>query len=172
VREVIAAAWDTVGPSAEARGVTLDVKVADNLACPMERARMERVFANLFENAIEAMRSGGSISIQGQVEGDDIMVRVEDTGPGISASLQGRLFQPFVTAGKKNGLGLGLALSRQTLLDHGGDIWADDGPTRASGGALFWLRVPKNRANITHEPIVLNGAADTLAQSPSLHRHE
>jgi signal transduction histidine kinase len=68
------------------------------------------------------------------------------------------LFEPFATAGKKDGLGLGLALARQTLLDHGGDIWADDAPDRQSGGALFWLRLPKNRSGITHEPAVLNGA--------------
>jgi len=157
LREVISAAWNTVAPSADARGIALDLVVADDLACPMERARMERVFANLFENAIEAMRSGGSISIRGETDGDNIMVRVEDTGPGISASLQGRLFQPFVSAGKKNGLGLGLALSRQTMLDHGGDIWADEAPGRDHGGALFWLRLPKTRSGITHEPAVLNG---------------
>jgi two-component system OmpR family sensor kinase len=157
VREVISAAWNTVAPSADTLGVALDLKVPDNLECPMERARMERVFANLFENAIEAMRSGGSISIRGEAEGDNIMVRVEDTGPGISASLQGRLFQPFATAGKKNGLGLGLALSRQTLLDHGGDIWVDDAPGRDQGGALFWLRLPKTRSSITQEAALLNG---------------
>jgi signal transduction histidine kinase len=158
LREVISAAWNTVAPHGDARGIALYLNVADDLECPMERARMERVFANLFENAIEAMRSGGSISIRGELDGDNIMVRVEDTGPGISAALQGRLFQPFVTAGKKNGLGLGLALSRQTMLDHGGDIWADDAPGRDNGGALFWLRLPKNRSGITHEPAVLNRA--------------
>ena len=158
LREVISAAWGTVAPSADGRGIALDLNVVNDLECPMERARMERVFANLFENAIEAMRSGGSISIRAETEGENIVVRVEDTGPGISASLQGRLFQPFVSAGKKNGLGLGLALSRQTLLDHGGDIWADDAPGRDNGGALFWLRLPKTRSGITHEPAVLNGA--------------
>jgi len=158
LREVISAAWNTVAPSAEPRGIALDLKVADDLECPMERARMERVFANLFENAVEAMRSGGSISIRAQAEGDNIVVRVEDTGPGISASLQGRLFQPFATAGKKNGLGLGLALSRQTLLDHGGDIWADDAPGRNQAGALFWLRLPKNRSSITQEAALVNGS--------------
>ncbi len=160
LREVIAAAWNTVAPAADARGIALDVTLADDLGGPMERARMERVFANLFENAIEAMRSGGSISVRAEIAGGNIMVRVEDTGPGISAALQGRLFQPFVTAGKKSGLGLGLALSRQTLLDHGGDIWADEASGRPAGGALFWLRLPKNRAGVTHEPAVLNGAAD------------
>ena len=119
-----------------------------------------------------SMRSGGSISIRGENDGDNIMVRVQDTGPGISASLQGQLFQPFVTAGKKNGLGLGLALSRQTLLDHGGDIWADDASPSRKGGALFWLRLPKSRSPITHETAVLNGGADIHEQFPSLRRHE
>lgn len=139
LREVISAAWDTVAPSADARQVELVDEVPEDLACPMERARMERVFSNLFENAIDAMRSGGRVAIRSQVDGDNILVRVEDTGPGINPALRGRLFQPFVTDGKKNGLGLGLALSRQTLLDHGGDMWADAN----SPGARFFLRLPK-----------------------------
>jgi len=172
LREVVAAAWNTVAPSAEASGVTLDITVPDDLGCLMERARMERVFANLFENAIEAMHSGGSISVQGSAHGDNVVVRMEDSGPGISASLRGRLFQPFATAGKKNGLGLGLALSRQTLLAHGGDIWADDAPQRTTGGALFWMRLPKNGPGVTHEPAPVNGAADIPEQFPSLRQHE
>jgi len=158
VREVIGAAWNTVAPSAEAGQIDLSLSVPDSLECPMERARMERVFANLFENAIEAIRSGGTISIRGELEGESVVVRVEDTGPGINAALRGRLFQPFVTGGKKNGLGLGLALSRQTLLDHGGDIWIDDGEAGQGGGARFYLRLPKNRAGVMHEPAVVNGA--------------
>jgi signal transduction histidine kinase len=172
VREVISAAWNTVAPSADARGVTLEIHLADALECPMERARMERVFANLFENAIDAMPSAGCISIHGAIEEDNVIIRVEDSGPGISASLHGRLFQPFATAGKKNGLGLGLALTRQALLDHGGDIWADETPGRLNGGALFWLRLPKNRSSITQETAVLNGSSDTHEQSRNLHRPE
>jgi len=137
--EVIAAAWATVGPVADARKVDLDAQVPEDQECPMARARIERVFSNLFENAIEAMRTGGTVSIRSQANGNDIVVEVQDTGPGISPALRGRLFQPFVTAGKKNGLGLGLALSRQTLLDHGGDLWIEsNGP-----GAKFCMRLPK-----------------------------
>jgi len=142
LREVIAAAWDAVAPAADTVKVELVAEVPDGLECPMERARMERVFSNLFENAIEAMRSGGQISIGSESNGESILVSVEDSGPGVNPALRGRLFQPFVTAGKKNGLGLGLALSRQTLLYHGGDLWLD-----ANGrGARFCLRLPNGAA--------------------------
>jgi signal transduction histidine kinase len=147
LREVIMGAWSVVAAAADARRIELIADVPDALECRMARARMERVFSNLFENAIEAMRSGGQISIRGEASDGSIVVRVDDTGPGISPALRSRLFQPFATAGKKNGLGLGLALSRQTLLDHGGDMWVDaNGP-----GARFWLRLPQERAGIPHE---------------------
>jgi signal transduction histidine kinase len=45
-----------------------------------------------------------------------------DTGPGVLPEIRSKLFQPFVTAGKRNGLGLGLAFTRQTVLEHGGDL--------------------------------------------------
>ena len=51
-----------------------------------------------------------------------VWIKVSDTGPGLSAEIRARLFQPFVTARKKNGLGLGLALARQTMLQRGGDL--------------------------------------------------
>jgi signal transduction histidine kinase len=156
VREVISAAWAAVAVPADKRAVELIAEVPESLECPMERARMERVFSNLFENAIEAMRSGGTILIRSQADVDNVLVRVEDTGPGIHPALRGRLFQPFVTAGKKNGLGLGLALSRQTLLDHGGDMWADgDGP-----GARFCLRLPRERRGAAHEVSEVKLAGD------------
>jgi signal transduction histidine kinase len=156
LKEVIGAAWAVVAPAADARHVELISDVPDSQECPMARARIERVFSNLFENAIEAMRAGGTISIRSQTQGDNILVEVEDTGPGINPTLKGRLFQPFVTAGKKNGLGLGLALSRQTLLDHGGDLWADSkGP-----GARFCLRLPKERRGAPRETNTVSLAGD------------
>jgi signal transduction histidine kinase len=156
LRDVIGAAWAVVAPAADARHVELAADVPETQECPMSRARMERVFSNLFENAIEAMRSGGTISIRTQAQGDNILVEVQDTGPGINPALRGRLFQPFVTAGKKNGLGLGLALSRQTLLDHGGDLWADsNGP-----GARFCLRLPKERRGATRDTSPISLASD------------
>jgi len=142
VRDVVSAAWSATELEAASRHVNLVSEVPDGIECPMERARMERVFCNLFENAVEVMHGGGTITVGARQEDSAVLIVVKDTGPGIRPEVRSRLFQPFVTFGKKNGLGLGLALARQTLLDHGGDLWADgDGP-----GAEFHMRLPKGVA--------------------------
>jgi signal transduction histidine kinase len=135
--EVVGAAVDILSPAAGEHRVTIRVSVDESFELPLERARMERVFLNLISNAIEAMPAGGQISISAASKSDGFHVEVRDTGPGIPESVRARLFQPFVTSGK-NGLGLGLALSRQTLLDHGGDLWAESNGT----GAHFHIRLP------------------------------
>jgi signal transduction histidine kinase len=136
--EVIAAASDVQASPAEQQGVRIDAAIDPSIELPLERARIERVFLNLIGNALEAMPNGGCVEIRAERNGDCILVRVDDTGPGIPASVRKRLFQPFVSEGK-NGLGLGLALARQTLLDHGGDLWAE---ATESSGARFRLRLP------------------------------
>jgi K+-sensing histidine kinase KdpD len=70
-----------------------------------------------------------------------VLIELEVMGPGIPRGNRDRLFQPFVTAGKQDGLGL--ALSRQTVLNHGGDIWSEP-----ATGARFVMRLPLNRAQI------------------------
>ena len=136
--EVIAAASDVQASPAEQQGVRIDAAIDPSIELPLERARIERVFLNLIANALEAMPNGGCVEIRAERNGDCILVRVDDTGPGIPASVRKHLFQPFVSEGK-NGLGLGLALARQTLLDHGGDLWAE---ATESSGARFRLRLP------------------------------
>lgn len=137
LRDVIGAAWDTLARAAEAQSVTVSLHVPEEIELPLERSRMERVFVNLFSNSLDAMPDGGHIEIVARREGSVVLVEVGDTGPGISSEVRASLFQPF-HSGKRNGLGLGLALSRQTVLDHGGDMWADgDG----ASGAHFCLRL-------------------------------
>jgi signal transduction histidine kinase len=144
IREVVTAAWSSIEPAAEARQVEFINEVPEGIECPMERARMERVFSNLFENAVEMMPSGGTVRVQTMhsslLQDSQVEIAVKDTGPGIGPEVRARLFQPFVTFGKRNGLGLGLALSRQTVLDHGGDMWVAD----SHAGAEFHIRLPKN----------------------------
>jgi signal transduction histidine kinase len=109
------------------------------------------VFINLVSNALEAMPLGGTIHIGAAMDSEAATVHVADTGPGISPAIREHLFQPFVSSGKKNGLGLGLALSRQTILDHGGDMWVESEPGR---GARFTIRLPRSRASVHAEQAV------------------
>ena len=125
--------------AAAAQSVRLQVDVPPDLELPMQRSRMERVFGNLIGNALEAMPRGGEVRIRAFAEKGTVIVEVWDSGPGVPAEIAPRIFQPFVSAGKKNGLGLGLALSRQTVLDHGGDLWL---ASRAGEGARFCVRLP------------------------------
>jgi two-component system nitrogen regulation sensor histidine kinase NtrY len=137
--EVIGAALGALEADAARHHVEVRVEVEDSLELPLDRSPMERVFQNLVGNAIEAMPSGGAVRITAKPNGKDVLIAVEDTGPGIPRSISDHLFQPFVSAGKKNGIGLGLALSRETVLDHGGDLWAD---LSVPSGARFVLRLP------------------------------
>ena len=139
LREVAAAACDALSTTAAAQQVNLLLELPGDIEVPVERSRIERTFVNLIGNAIEAMPQGGEVRISSRPEHGSVIVQVEDTGPGIAPEIRAKLFQPFVTAGKKNGLGLGLALARQTLLDHGGDMWVETAPGR---GARFCLRLP------------------------------
>lgn len=138
LREVVEAACDASSAAAESQGVRIAFEPAEEIELPIERARMERVFLNLIGNALEAMPEGGAIYIRQRVDADSVLIEFTDTGPGILPSIREKLFEPFVSAGKKNGLGLGLALSRQTVLDHGGEIWVEE----SSPGARFVIRLP------------------------------
>ena len=138
LREVVEAACQASTASAESQKVGISFAPAEDVELPLERARMERVFLNLIGNALEAMPEGGEIEITQRVVDDSVRIEFADTGPGILPSIREKLFEPFVSAGKKNGLGLGLALSRQTVLDHGGEIWVDSN----SRGAKFVICLP------------------------------
>jgi signal transduction histidine kinase len=139
LRDVVAAGCEPFQAASESRGIALTVSVPDDIEISLERARVERVIQNLVGNAMEAVEDGGRIAISGRVDRGCATITVADSGPGILPEIRSRLFQPFVSAGKKGGLGLGLALSRQTILDHGGDMWVESEPGH---GARFVFRLP------------------------------
>lgn len=136
LRTMLAASCEATG-AAEREGIEILMDVPEQIEIPLARIRLERVFVNLIANALEAMPGGGAIWITARKAGDRALIAVEDNGPGIPAGIRSRLFEPFVTAGKKEGLGLGLALSRRTVRDHGGELWVEP-----SAGARFVVSLP------------------------------
>lgn len=84
--------------------------------------RFGRVILNLVKNAVEAMKNGGIIWVGARREGAHVIFKVGDTGCGIPAALQARIFEPFITHGKSGGTGLGLAIVKSVVESHGGTI--------------------------------------------------
>jgi two-component system sensor kinase FixL len=105
--------------------------------------QLQQVILNLILNAMEAMRSSEErprvLRIRTRPAGpDEIEVAVEDTGGGIAAPDQERIFDPFFST-KPEGLGLGLSISRSIVESHGGRLWASSGP---DGGATLQFTLP------------------------------
>lgn len=123
---------------AEAQKVHIHAMAPEGAEVLAAKSRLERVLVNLLVNALEVMPNGGDIYIVIGRRDSSATVEVRDTGPGIPAEIRDQMFQPFVTAGKRNGLGLGLALARQTLLDHEGDLEL----LPSEKGARFLMHLP------------------------------
>jgi two-component system NtrC family sensor kinase len=106
--------------------------------------RLAQVILNLLVNAGDALEEarvqGGEVWVRASTEGDSVVLRVEDNGPGFSPEVLSRLFEAFFTTkGPEKGTGLGLAISRELVERFGGTLTAEN---RAEGGARLLLRLP------------------------------
>ncbi len=109
----------------------------------VDRIQIQQVVINLVRNAVEAMARSGrrEVTIATRPAGTMVEVEVADTGPGIAPEHMESLFSEFMTT-KKEGLGLGLPISRTIVEAHGGEIRAENRP---AGGAAFLFTLPRAR---------------------------
>jgi signal transduction histidine kinase len=122
--------------------VELAVEVDSKLVARFDEGRAARALHNLARNALEAMgERGGRLTLGAKLEGSELVIVVSDTGPGIPKEIEGRLFQSFVTAGKRGGTGLGLAIVKKIVEEHGGRIAVRS----SSAGTTFELTFPQQR---------------------------
>jgi len=101
--------------------------------------RLRRVFFNLMHNATEAMQTGGKILLRFEAKPKEVITEIEDTGPGIAAEMDGKLFEAFATHGKTHGTGLGLSICKRIIEDHHGWI---SGRNETGRGAIFAFGLP------------------------------
>jgi signal transduction histidine kinase len=128
------------------RGIELVVDVQERGTARFDEGKILRVVHNLARNAAEAMgRAGGKFVIKVTRDKHDgaLLLSFSDTGPGIPKEIEHRLFQSFVTSGKKGGTGLGLAIVKKIAEEHGGTIAVQT----SNRGATFKLRIPQPRAS-------------------------
>ena len=123
----------------ERRGIRLETHVHHTDAIPLDRRRFLRVIYNLAGNAADAMPGGGALRLHVAREGDEVHIQVADSGCGIPPESQEKVWQPFVTMGKKHGTGLGLPIVRKIIEDHGGTITLQ---SEVGKGTTFAIRLP------------------------------
>ena len=97
-----------------------------------DRRGLTRLFRNVAANARDAMPEGGLFTVSTSEKGGRVTFRLSDTGTGVSHEVMATLFEPFVTWGKEGGNGLGLAIAKKVVEDHGGTIWIESEPGRGT----------------------------------------
>ncbi|HEU4382856.1 MAG TPA: ATP-binding protein [Anaeromyxobacteraceae bacterium] len=138
----------------QTRGGALDVRAHLDPALPSVHAdpsQLEQVFLNICLNACQAMNgAGGALTVRSRAADGRVAVEVEDTGPGIPDRLRANIFRPFFTT-KRQGNGLGLAISARIVAEHGGHIGYR---CPAAGGTVFTVTLqparPGERASPEH----------------------
>ena len=103
--------------------------------------QLEQVFLNICLNAFQAMSGGGTLGVRTRAGDGNVVVEVEDTGPGIPSDLRAQVFKPFFTT-KREGNGLGLAISARIVAEHGGHIGYRCPP---DGGTVFVVTLQQAR---------------------------
>jgi len=146
VNQLVVELADFVRPVATRQGLAVLVEIDPSVpTMEIDRVLLRQAVLNLVKNGLEALSSGGQITIASHFDGEAVEISVADTGGGIPEDVAPRLFEQFFTT-KPRGTGLGLSIARQIAEEHGGALrWAN----RPGRGATFTIRLPTRRpANV------------------------
>ncbi len=165
--DVVREAIEMIREVAEARGLRIELNICNDLPpLRLDRTRIRQVLLNLLANAVR-FTSQGWIRIAVHLQGTEALITVQDTGCGISPAKLSRAFEPFSQLGedpKREGSGLGLALSKRFVELHGGRMWIESQEglgTRVS----FALPVPKDSREL-HASMLKAGPTPRSQQQP------
>lgn len=145
VRAMLQGMSDLIQDWARKEKINLRLSMPDNLPpLQADERRLKQILLNLLRNAINHTPEGGEISLSAHHEGDKIMLRVSDTGPGIADQDHQRIFEPFERGSNApesgvRGAGLGLSLVKNIAQLHGGSVTLD---AKAGKGAAFIVSLP------------------------------
>jgi two-component system, LuxR family, sensor kinase FixL len=147
VNGVVGDVMDLIEVDARSAGIPVYVQMVEGLAkVRADAVQLQQVLLNLTRNAVDAMRDGpdkgrGIIIATGGDATGGVRITVKDHGPGVSPQLGDNIFHPFVTT-KREGLGVGLAISRTIIQSYGGTLGYSHNP---AGGAVFTVELPAAR---------------------------
>ena len=165
VNDTVARMWNTIKLEAFSRQISFSLEQEENL--PEVRGdveRLERVFLNLFKNAIQAVPDEGKVTVQTRfLPGEKVVaVNVIDNGPGIPEHIRQRIFDPFFTT-KEEGTGLGLSICQLIVHQHKGTVTLDGGHP---GRMTFSVKLPAiSQDDLSKPPDDPDGCQDTIGGS-------
>jgi signal transduction histidine kinase len=142
IGDVVRSCLRGVDAEARRRCINLEAVVDDSVAARFEPDKVERVLFNLLTNALRHTPVDGSVAVRVRPQDDEVRITVEDTGEGLAAEAQVRMFDRFWRADRartEGHAGLGLAIARGIVEAHGGQIWAEPG---SRGGASVTFTLP------------------------------
>jgi len=143
--EIIEAACRLCADQARRQQVAIDLEPAPATRILVDPEQIKQVLLNILINAIQVQPSGGKVEIRVFRDANDVVISVQDFGPGITAEDLDRIFEPFFTT-KREGTGLGLAISYQLVSHNGGRISAESHPGQ---GARFRISFPMSNSGTT-----------------------
>ncbi len=146
VTELVEEVIDLLEAETRMKSVRLKWEPGEVLTVSVDRIQIEQVLVNLLRNAYEAMAGNSTderrVKITARRRAEKVVISVEDAGEGIAAENLDRVFDAFFT-NKPNGVGIGLAISRSIVEDHGGRLWVEPNATR---GVTFCFTLPLSGA--------------------------
>jgi len=143
VGSLVRSSVEFMRPEVEGHGLELGLSVEPDLPWTMvDEGQIRQVVFNLVRNAREAMPDGGSIDVKVHGQDESLVISVADTGPGVPQEEIEQLFDPFFTT-KSHGTGLGLAVTRQILTAHGGQL---SYKCREPHGSIFTMKIPMKKS--------------------------
>jgi signal transduction histidine kinase len=131
--------------------VVPSIELPAGLQAAVDVDKLRRAVSNIAANASDAMGGRGTLRLEARLDktpadrqppGDWLALLIADEGPGVADGIREKLFQPFATFGKKKGTGLGLAVSRRFVEDHGGTLELLPNPPPPDHGARFLISLP------------------------------
>lgn len=141
LNDVVSETAALLQPELDNRQLQTRVKLARTLpSVSLDAAQIKQVLLNLIKNAMQAMTTGGALTLQTGESADGVWVSVADTGGGIPQEQINQIFQPFYTT-KKMGSGLGLMIVQRIVRDHGGRIELD---SHVGKGTTFRIHLPSH----------------------------
>ncbi len=143
INDLICEALEAVEFLAATNNVQINPKCPAEIVAEVDAELILQVLLNVCQNAIQAMPAGGILTIECFSDrfGKAPLIKISDTGTGISPENLAHIFDPFFTTKEAGqGTGLGLAVSRRIMEEHGGHIEAENNP---AGGAIFYLYLPQ-----------------------------